>query len=425
MKAARLPLLVGLLLAGASAPAAVGSATLHGHVKTQLSYHLFRRDDVAAVAGREVEDALLDARLNLEAHQGRWNLVAHLQVAGAAGDSPGLLQDPAVASLGAAALGLPFSDDRSSWLDLDHTVTATGSRILFARLDRMSVGYTGDRLVLRLGRQALSWGNGLVFQVFDLFDPFAPNASDTEYKPGTDMLWGQWLFPSGDDLQALVVPRRDPRTGALTRDESSLAAKWHHLGDAVELDLLLARHFDDSVLGVGASRDLAGGVARVDLTLTRLAGGREVLSALLNLDHSWVLRGKNVYGFAELHRNGFGSRRLSEGVAGLDAALVERLERGEVFTVGRDELAVGAEVQVTPLTSLAPTLLANARDGSSLALLRLRRELGDELRLDVGLQVPWGGRGSEYGGLPVAPGAAELRYVSPGSWLWVRLSRYF
>jgi hypothetical protein len=414
---------------GAANAAAVASAPspleVHGHLKTTLSLRRFRAGDLAAQGGRDLADALLDARLNLEARPGRWDLVAQLQLAGDWGDSPRRLRDPVLGPLVGRTLAVPAADEPSAWLDLDRTLSDRGGERLIAGFDRLSAGYAGDHLVWRLGRQALSWGDGLVFSVLDLFDPFPPNAADTEYKPGTDMLWGQWLLASGDDLQALVVPRRDPATGGLRRERSSLAAKWHHVAGGIELQLMAARHFDDDVLGLGASCDLAGGVLRFDLTWTRLADSSTAISALINLDHSWDWRGKNVYGFVELYRNGFGATDLEGGVAALDPALVDRLERGEVFAVGRDEAAAGARLEVTPLTSVEPTLIANAHDGSGVALLRLGHSLGDELRLDLGLQVPWGNRGSEYGGLPVSVSLGERRLASPGTWLWVRLARYF
>ena len=42
------------------------------------------------------------------------------------------------------------------------------------RLDRISIGYTGEKTVLRFGRQAISWGNGLLFTPMDIFNPFDP-----------------------------------------------------------------------------------------------------------------------------------------------------------------------------------------------------------------------------------------------------------
>lgn len=340
------------------------------------------------------------------------------------GDSPRLLADPDVGALGAALLGVPAGEAPGSWFDLGRTVTATASRRLSLRADRLALGYTGDRLVLRLGRQALSWGNGLAFQVLDLFNPFPPTAADTEYKPGTDMLWGQWLLPSGDDVQWLVVPRRDPLDHRLDRRQSSFAAKWHRFAGSGELDLLAARHFGDDVFGLGMSGNVAGGVWRLDLSLARLEGGGDVVSGLVNLDHSWAVGGTSVYAYAELYHNGFapGSPGAVEDLA---PALIARLERGEVLSAGRDELAAGAQVQLTPLSSLDPTLIVNLHDGSGLVLARWHRDLAEDLGLDLGLQLPAGGRGSEYGGLPLADPSRDGPYLAPGRWLWVRWSYYF
>jgi hypothetical protein len=97
------------------------------------------------------------------------------------------------------------------------------------RIDRLSVTYSSTHVVLKFGRQALTWGAGLVFHPMDLFDPFAPDAIDTQYKPGTDMLYGQYLFDNGSDLQAVIVPRPAHNGGGLTAKAScgaSTGCSW-------------------------------------------------------------------------------------------------------------------------------------------------------------------------------------------------------
>jgi len=75
--------------------------------------------------------------------------------------------------------------------------------------------------------QFISWGNGMVFTPVDIFNPFDPAAVDKEYKTGDDMLYGQYLFSNGNDLQGVAVVRRDLRTGGVEGDQSSLAFKCH------------------------------------------------------------------------------------------------------------------------------------------------------------------------------------------------------
>jgi hypothetical protein len=289
-------------------------------------------------------------------------------------------------------------------------------------MDRLSVGFTHGSLSVRLGRQALSWGNGLVFQVLDLFDPFPPNALDKEYKPGSDMVSAQWLFSNGDDLQAIVVPRRADRSQPVTADESSAAVKWRHLHGSLQVELLGARHYRDAVAGLGVSGNLAGGVFRVDLSESFTHDGDAVTSLLANFDRSWVWGGKNLYGFVEYSRNGFGQTSFDQGLEGLDPRLLDRLARGELFNLGRDELAAGLRFEWTPLTSLEPTVLVNPRDPSAYLLLHLHQDWTKNLSLDAGVQVGLGPHSTEYGGLY----SSDLdTYLAPGRTFWARVARYF
>jgi hypothetical protein len=406
-----------------AAAAAAAGPDVHGYVKLQSALHLFRADDVGTlIAGSHAADSTLDVRLDTVWRRSRWDLAVDTELLAAGGDAVGASANTVAGPLAGVLFGLPAADDPHQWLDLSHTFSATDSRLVFARFDRLSVGYTGDRFVARLGRQALTWGGGLVFQVLDLFNPFPPTVIDTDYKPGTDMLTAQWLLAGGDDLQAVVVPRRPGPGRAVTADESSLALKWHHFAGSTEIELMGARHYGDTVGGGGVSGNLAGGVWRANATVTRLSGGGTVTSLLANLDHSWVWGGRNAYAFAEVFRNGFGLTSLDRDAAALPAPLLDRLARGELFNLGRDELAAGLRLDWTPRLTIEPTAILNVDDGSSMLLVRASFDWLQNLRLDCGVQAGAGPRGTEYGGIPVASLGA---FAGPGRLLWVRVSRYF
>jgi len=84
------------------------------------------------------------------------------------------------------------------------------------------------------------------------FNPFDPAAIDTEYKTGDDMLYAQYLLDSGDDVQAVWVGRRD-QDDDVDADVSSLAFKYHRFSEASEFDLLVAEHYDESIVALGGS----------------------------------------------------------------------------------------------------------------------------------------------------------------------------
>jgi len=413
-----------LVAVSTAAPAGAGDVPeLHGHVKLQSSLQLFRHDDLGALlAGSHPDDSTLDLRLDTVWRRSRWDLAVDAQLLAIGGDGVNARSNPLAGDLAGFLLGVPTPSDQLQWLDLSHTFSSGGSRLVFGRLDRLSVGYTGDRLVMRLGRQALSWGGGLVFQVLDLFNPFPPTVIDTDYKPGTDMLTAQWLLAGGDDLQAVVVPRRPGPGRRVSADASSLAVKWHHFAGSTEVELMGARHYADTVAGIGASGNLGGGVWRVNATYTALAHGGRVTSLLANLDRSWVWGGRNAYGFVEYFRNGFGTPSLDRGAAALPESLLVRLARGELFNLGRNELAGGLRFEWTPRLALEPTVIVNLDDLSSMLLFRVTFDWLENLQLDAGLQTGAGPRGTEYGGVPVG---FPSPYAAPGRRIWLRLSRYF
>ena len=105
--------------------------------------------------------------------------------------------------------------------------TDTGRRHQWShRIDRMSVQWQQADWSVTLGRQAVSWGSGIVFQPLDPFNPFAPTAVDRDYKNGDDLVLVERLLPNGHDLQVLHVMRRDDRQQLRSR-VSSTATKWH------------------------------------------------------------------------------------------------------------------------------------------------------------------------------------------------------
>jgi len=151
----------------------------------------------------------------------------------------------------------PVIDDNRRLLDLTRIVAQNRRHILYHRLDRLNLTLTRPWGMIRLGRQALTWGNGMVFHPMDLFNPFAPTAIAKDYKTGDDMAMAQVAIGSTGDLQILYVPRRHPITRGLKWGQSSLAGKYHLSMERIEMDLMTAYHFDDIVIGIGTTGTLS------------------------------------------------------------------------------------------------------------------------------------------------------------------------
>lgn len=410
-----------LLMAMAQAAASEGWET-GGHLKTQYTVTEYRRTDVAGLLGEDpAQDGSFEARLKAEWRAHGWDAAIHYEVLALTGDGVGVRRTLAGAGLltSGTASGLP--DDRHRLFDLTDDVIDTSHSVAVHRLDRLAVGYTTGSATLRLGRQAVSWGNGLAFQVLDFVNPFSPLAIDKDYKTGEDMFYGQWQAGTVVDLQWMLLPRRDLQTRELDSEQASHALKLHARAGPFDVDALVARHYDQTLLGTGVVRSLGGAVWRFDALHTELPGRDGVWSLLTNLDYSWTLFGHNLYGFAEYFRNGFGATREAD-YANPDPELLARLLRGEVYTVGRDSLALGLQVELSPLVNAFGTLLQNLNDGSSYLQLRLAWDLRQNLVVQAGGGLPFGERGSEYGG--ISTGLAGT-YLAAGRSVFARVAYYF
>jgi len=394
--------------------------TFGGHSKYQyINTHIPEDSVLHGISGGSLQDHNLEVRLKVSARRERLDFDAHMQFITVHSETlSGFRNLPGILVPGADVI----NDDRR-WFNLTHAFHDEGKNATLLRLDRVTVGYTGNKAVFRFGRQAISWGNGLLFTPMDILNPFDPAAVDKEYKTGDDMLYGQYLLDNGNDIEAVGVVRRNPVNGDIEHDQSSLAVKYHGFLADNEFDVLLAEHYGQTVMGVGASVDRGGAVWRGDLVWSDTDSG-SVITGVAGVSYSWVLSGRNWAGFLEYYYNGFGQTDGDYSAVALaeNTELLKRLVRGELFNLGRHYLGASVTVEITPLFNLTPNIFVNLIDPSALAQLVLSYDWKQDIQLLAALNIPIGPNGSEYGGInAIEPGL----YVSTGPSLFVQLAWYF
>lgn len=395
-----------LLAVPALAGADEGKTEFGGHTKLRVVSQTYPSDSLLRdLYGSHTEDTQGDLRLNLTHRQSGWTIDANYQLVASHGET----------------FSLP--DDRRRYFDLTAVIDEGSRSALVHRLDRLWVGYTSEKTVVRFGRQALSWGNGLFYAPMDLVNPFNPATVDTEYKAGDDMLYGQYLRDSGSDIQGAYVIRRDYLSGNADSDSATTALKYHGFRGEGEFDVLLARHYRDDVLGFGTSHALGEAQWSGDLVLTDTDTDTYV-QLTTNLSYSWIWRGKNMSGVFEYHFNGLGQRSGHYDPLSLagNPDLALRLARGESFALGRHYLATSVMIEMNPLWGLTPTLLMNVSDPSGLLQLVSQYSVSDNMTLLGSLNIPWGSSGSEFGGID---SGIENRYLSRGAGVFAQLAWYF
>jgi hypothetical protein len=194
-----------------------------GHFKYQFTFADYPGNSVfREVLGSNSLDNSFEARLKFSGRKDQWDFKADYQGIVIHSDSLKLVNRLPASP---APLNRVINDDRR-WWDLTWSVGDDEQNALIHRLDRLNVGYTTDHTAWRFGRQAISWGNGMIFTPMDVFNPFDPAAVDKEYKTGDDMLYGQYLFDSGN-IRPVIPGFQIPRFSGPQRDRpAGCAALW-------------------------------------------------------------------------------------------------------------------------------------------------------------------------------------------------------
>lgn len=323
---------------------------------------------------------------------------------------------------GTFLLGGPVNDDRRLF-DLSTIIKETNEYVLYGRVDRLFLTLLPKWGAVRIGRQAITWGNGLLFNPMDLFNPFSPTDIDREYKIGDDMLSVQAVISDIGDFQFLYVPRNNPDSGDPQWNSSSVAGKFHFTVGTTEFDIMAAGHYQDAVVGIGSVGYIGGAAWRMDATWTFLQDDdyqNGFLSLVANVDYSWTLWEKNFYGFLEFFYSGVGEDSYTQALT--DPDIVERLNRGELFTLGKYYLSGSLRVELHPLFNVFLTIINNMADPSGILQPRAVWDVTEDVQLIFGANVYYGRGGTEFGGFQV-PGT-DLTNAPPNNiYLW--LNYYF
>lgn len=401
----------------------VDHTTWGGHLRGLGTHSWGDADSVMASAKQgPYNDGSFEFRLKNETQfHSNWRLDVHYEAIYSGGDlheATRAFSDSASTSVADALLPGP-PDDETKFFDLTHIIKADEHAILYHRLDRLALTVTPAWGTIRIGRQALTWGNGLLFNPMDLFNPFAPTDVLRDYKSGDDMVSATLLMASGKEMQLLYVPRRNASNGEVEWDSSSVAGKLHGTMSGVEFDLMAAKHYEDHVLGIGGTGYLMAAAWRTDITYTFLDEESDkdgFFSAVANIDYSWTWGHKNCYGFLEFYYNGLGDNNSAEAIRDEDS--IKRISRGEIFTLGTSYLGGTFQIELHPLVNFHITAINNLHNPSGVLQPRITWDTRENLQVTAGATGNWGGTESEFGGFTL-PGT-DLHF-SPlnNAYLWI------
>ena len=344
------------LRAGGIAPWEMG-----GHAK---SLNLYREEDPAGVVD-DGFDSANNLRLDLARPLGEKNRFE-------------FAVEGQVRYSDADALRMERENNANRRLDLEKRRREERRFSQRGEIDRLNLSGSHSGFAWNIGRQAIGFGRIALASPLDIIAPFAPDALDTDVRPGIDALRFSRFFGRGGEIGAVAVFGRQKESNSfLLHGETNLAGSdlLALVGNLRGRDLL-GGGFATQFLGMGIKGELAGyrgeGAGRT--------GGdprENFLQGALELDYRFVAGPMAALQY--LH-NGFGAKEPEDYPAILLSAPIQE---GLGYLLGRHYLLASVSHDPHPLVTLGALGIWNLLDDSFLLRPLARISLGDNLSLEL------------------------------------------
>jgi len=282
---------------------------------------------------------------------------------------------------------------------LDHQIDQSDDYRLQHRLDRLYLKLHLGPWDLTLGRQALSWGPGRLWNPTDYLASFSPTEIDKEEKAGVDLVHARVAVHDRVSLEAYAAP---VRAGDDRIDGHGSAAAVKAALQALDAEWALSGgwFYDRTKVGFSVDGLLWQAGARAAVTRTTVAGvpNEAYYQAVVNVDYGWS-HDWNPYLAVEYFYNGFGKDDPEKYEQLLtEPAFTGGYRRGEIYNVGEHYLGIVFTLQPHALVTIAETPIANLLDQSLFNSLVLTWSVIQNFDWQFGAQHSFGRVPSEYGG---------------------------
>ena len=250
--------------------------------------------------------------------------------------------------------------------DIEGGVSLTG------RTDRANVLLRAPNVDITLGRQAVSFGNGLFFTPLDLVSPFSAATIDSDYKPGVDAVRVDGFIGMTGKITGVAA-----YAGDWSADGTVLALNGQGTVGVTDLGGFAGLIRDDVVLGTTVVSAIGPVGIHSDIALTLPEDDdaylRAVLGGVGRPTGTTIVSG-------ELYLQTMGAADPADY---LGKTLEKPWAEQGVWTWGRMYTALTVTQELTPLLSANLASIVNVEDGSALLLPAVSWSVSENT--DVGL----------------------------------------
>ena len=277
----------------------------------------------------------------------------------------------------AGSIPLP-GDGVNRRLDLDHSWQHDAGWSSRLQIDRFNLGWSGGRLDVTVGRQAIGFGRILIASPLDVIAPFPPDALDTDVRPGVDAMRLTTHYGLDGQLGAVAV------LGDRSRHDSLLLT-WADNHGGIDLLAIAGELRQRPLLGLGLAGSIGtlgvkGEAAFYQGERVGAVDGDRHRHMLISAVEGWYRFAGGLTLVTQYLHNGAGAGDPADYPA---VAFSAPVREGLTSLLGRHYLMVAPSLELHPLATLNGLLIWNLTDDSWLLRPLLEISLADNLSLEL------------------------------------------
>ncbi|MDR1417172.1 MAG: hypothetical protein LBJ57_07125 [Prevotellaceae bacterium] len=276
--------------------------------------------------------------------------------------------------------------------DLSWNIFSKDGMVINTSFDRACLDFTVKSVQVKIGRQRVNWGIGLVWNPNDIFNAFSYIDFDYEERPGSDAVSVSWYRSATSSLDVVGKMDKNP---ADSSHQSTIAARYFFNLSSYDFQLIAGKFNDDVVGGFGWSGAIKNVSFRGEMSVFTPALNRNI-----NRKTAVVASVEADYTFEnQLYLHGaalFNSSGKLKNTEGMDLFTTQSDLSAKKLSYGKFEIFGQASYPVSPVFHLVLAAMLNPADLSAYLSPSCTFSLADNLELMLNTQLLLGKSNTEY-----------------------------
>jgi len=277
-------------------------------------------------------------------------------------------------------------------VSLSRNIFNKDGSLLNTSFDRIYIDYSLDNMQIKLGRQRINWGIGLIWNPNDIFNAFSYIDFDYEERPGSDAVSVTWYRSATSSLDIAIKADRNPIDSSY---QYTAAARYFFNVENYDFQFIAGKNNNDLVGGFGWSGAIKNVSFRGEMSVfvpvrERNIDNRTALVATVEADYTFdnqlYLHGATLF-------NSNGKMNVAEG---MNLFATQNDLSAKKLSYGKFEIFGQAAYPVSPIFNVGVAAMLNPVDLSSYLSPNFTLSLADNLEMMLNAQLLLGKQGAEY-----------------------------